>query len=746
MTTIPKPSRISAASYHATSAQDMSTSSDDESVVEISSNLENDDCLCFARHQEQTSIVINPPDGHVLFQQPVEEYASNGSLENVQETAQQVICEFQNRLLEKLPRVAIAALLPPNDDDVLRLEEHVVVNALQQAVHKNKRRSTRAKLSTKRLVDENFAKPRVRASSRRAITRDTESNHDSSSSQDHPASSHKAQDENSNLVYDLHDEDVISTNGGSHVLPHPGNVRFVHMSVAYGKRYHKARSEQGRFAVVQDFIQAFQGRRFVKHLGRGVYRKLPHGSVIQKVTRALKRAITSPKAIRNEADNSSKAHSVPMPKRTRCKRPVKNEQVKLLPTSKEARRPSETRLGRKRRRVSRFLQDEHHEEASVAPTTRVVKTAADIVVGPTPAKRTSSSRVQDVPPKTASVATSLRSPPAVPNRVSPDAVPTTTTACKPLVVLSSRGIPIVLPNTPTTAMPVVLGVNGNPHGLGLLAQRFTNWVRATKNFDCIDLDVAVRALKIPKRRIYDIVNILEGAGVLQRKSGRKNVFFWAAPSLEDHTQEMQHQALEQQQDEQLDKWMEMLQRRQMDIMEESNISGSELAPLLGLETTLLAVHVPQHSFLRTIHTMPVDNNDAGPIAFKITSHGEPKDFPKACLLTHGETKLRPVEVNTSLSPSKAAFGPHARYPAQSPAIECHDPNPLGTLLKVLPKPPPKAGLSYTDFSPGFQPMEVSDDDEERDASPFVSLWRQDDKEQSHSPFEALLKASEAVCE
>jgi hypothetical protein len=589
-------------------------------------------------------------------------------------------------------------------------------------------------MPTKRLVDEGFHKPRVRASSRRAITNDKESNQDSSS-QDHPAS-HKVQDENSNLVYDLHDEDVISTNGGSHMLPHPGNVRFVQMSVAYGKRYHVARSEQCRFAVVQDFIQAFQGR-FVKHLGNGVYRKLPHGSVIQKVTRALKRATFLPKA-RNEADN--KANSVPMPKRTRCKLTAKNKQVELLPTSKEARRQSETLLGRKRRRVSRFFQHEH--EASVAPTTRVVKTTADIVVGPTPAKRTSSSRVQDVPPKT-TVSTSLGS---VPNRVSPDTVPTITTACKPLVVLSSRdGIPIVLPNTPTTAMPVVLGVNGNPHGLGLLAQRFTTWVQATKNFDYIDLDVAVKALRIPKRRIYDIVNILEGAGVLQRKNGRKNVFFWAAP-LEDNTQEMQL-ALEQQQDEQLDKWMEMLQSRQKDIIEECNISGPELAPLLGLDTTLLAVHVPQNSFLRTIHTMPFDNNnDAGPIAFKITSHGEPKDFPKACLLTHGETKLHPVEVKTSLSPSKAAFVPYARYPAQSPAIECHDPNPLGTLLKVLPKPPPKAGLSYTDFSPGFQPIEVSDDDEERDASPFVSLWHQDYKEQSRSSFEALLKASEAVCE
>ena len=252
------------------------------------------------------------------------------------------------------------------------------------------------------------------------------------------------------------------------------------------------------------------------------------------------------------------------------------------------------------------------------------------------------------------------------------------------------------------------------HVLIYVSILFRHMIQATKNFDYIDLDVAVKALKIPKRRIYDVINILEGAGVLQRKAEPKNVFSWVAP-LVDNTQEMQ-QALEQQ-DEQLDTWMEMLQNRQHNNhdMEECSISGPQLAPLLGLESTLLAVHVPQDSFLRTIHTMPFDN-DAGPVAFKITTTNsperndgaEPKNFPKACLLQHGETKLRPVAVKTSLSPSKAAFVP---YP-KSPAIECHDPNPLSTLMKVLPKPPPKAGLSYKDVSPGFQPIEVSDDDED----------------------------------
>ena len=65
-------------------------------------------CCVLRAIKNKSAIVINPPDGNVLFQQLVEEYASNGSLENVQETAQQVICEFQSRLVEKLTHGAIA--------------------------------------------------------------------------------------------------------------------------------------------------------------------------------------------------------------------------------------------------------------------------------------------------------------------------------------------------------------------------------------------------------------------------------------------------------------------------------------------------------------------------------------------------------------------------------------------------------------------------------------------------------------
>ena len=45
----------------------------------------------------------------------------------------------------------------------------------------------------------------------------------------------------------------------------------------------------------------------------------------------------------------------------------------------------------------------------------------------------------------------------------------------------------------------------------------------------IDLNRAAEALKVQKRRIYDITNVLEGIGLIEKKS--KNNIRWKAVSL-----------------------------------------------------------------------------------------------------------------------------------------------------------------------------------------------------------------------
>jgi len=59
--------------------------------------------------------------------------------------------------------------------------------------------------------------------------------------------------------------------------------------------------------------------------------------------------------------------------------------------------------------------------------------------------------------------------------------------------------------------------------LGLLTRKFTNLIQASIS-GAIDLNEAAAQLSVQKRRIYDITNVLEGVGLIEKKS--KNVIAW----------------------------------------------------------------------------------------------------------------------------------------------------------------------------------------------------------------------------
>ncbi|VDM57976.1 unnamed protein product [Angiostrongylus costaricensis] len=65
--------------------------------------------------------------------------------------------------------------------------------------------------------------------------------------------------------------------------------------------------------------------------------------------------------------------------------------------------------------------------------------------------------------------------------------------------------------------------------LGLLTQRFIRLLEASEGGIC-DLNQAAEALNVrQKRRIYDITNVLEGIGLIEKKS--KNIIQWKAGDL-----------------------------------------------------------------------------------------------------------------------------------------------------------------------------------------------------------------------
>uniref|UniRef100_A0A8C6S4U5 E2F/DP family winged-helix DNA-binding domain-containing protein n=1 Tax=Neogobius melanostomus TaxID=47308 RepID=A0A8C6S4U5_9GOBI len=59
--------------------------------------------------------------------------------------------------------------------------------------------------------------------------------------------------------------------------------------------------------------------------------------------------------------------------------------------------------------------------------------------------------------------------------------------------------------------------------LWLLARKFTEMLQSSPD-GLLDLNLAAEELKISKRRIYDITNVLEGVRLLKKKS--KNLVQW----------------------------------------------------------------------------------------------------------------------------------------------------------------------------------------------------------------------------
>lgn len=54
------------------------------------------------------------------------------------------------------------------------------------------------------------------------------------------------------------------------------------------------------------------------------------------------------------------------------------------------------------------------------------------------------------------------------------------------------------------------------NGLVELTKKFIELIQEAEN-QCIDLNFAVEELKVQKRRIYDITNVLEGIGLITKQ-------------------------------------------------------------------------------------------------------------------------------------------------------------------------------------------------------------------------------------
>lgn len=100
--------------------------------------------------------------------------------------------------------------------------------------------------------------------------------------------------------------------------------------------------------------------------------------------------------------------------------------------------------------------------------------------------------------------------------------------------------------------------------LGKLTRDFTNLIQASVT-GAIDLNDAATQLNVQKRRIYDITNVLEGIGLIEKRS--KNIIAWKGSSDsswddQDSTEELDHMRQRigglYEEESQLDRWISKL--------------------------------------------------------------------------------------------------------------------------------------------------------------------------------------------
>jgi E2F/DP family winged-helix DNA-binding domain len=181
------------------------------------------------------------------------------------------------------------------------------------------------------------------------------------------------------------------------------------------------------------------------------------------------------------------------------------------------------------------------------------------------------------------------------------------------------------------------GVNSSCNGLALLAQRFHGML-ITATSDIIDPIDAVEELGIPKRRIYDVVNILEGASVIERTTSEEVVKYrWI------HIGDLGLKDLEEE-ERQLDEWIKQTSRLVVSSANslELYITSQQLSPLVDESSTALAIAMPCKSIVHQPHELekgPENGHHSFALIFPKTHDQQQSMLPKAFILESGKDNV-----------------------------------------------------------------------------------------------------------
>lgn len=263
--------------------------------------------------------------------------------------------------------------------------------------------------------------------------------------------------------------------------------------------------------------------------------------------------------------------------------------------------------------------------------------------------------------------------------------------------------------------------------LGLLTKRFVDLLQMAPD-GTVDLNKASDMLTVQKRRIYDITNVLEGIGLVNKKS--KNNVQWLASRRSSHDLEDDNRNLKSKENE-LDDLIEQAERDLLQMSQDKRYAYVTYQDLHTIhyykEKTVFAVKAPPGTQLQ----VPQDVKDQGykihlksengPIEVYLSEPGVGESPLKTSPVKQSPLKSTPT--NTEPVPSRAKLRP-TRTRASKQVLQSQKPPELKTPKKEPSSPPPpsdvKTELIYPDENSLGSPLGPStsldlDDDSIRSA-------------------------------
>mmetsp|Transcript_45975 Transcript_45975/g.76659 ORF Transcript_45975/g.76659 Transcript_45975/m.76659 type:complete len:366 (-) Transcript_45975:360-1457(-) len=192
------------------------------------------------------------------------------------------------------------------------------------------------------------------------------------------------------------------------------------------------------------------------------------------------------------------------------------------------------------------------------------------------------------------------------------------------------------------------------NSLGLLTEKFMA-LREESEGGTMDLNISAETLGVAKRRIYDITNVLEGIGLIEKKN--KNQIQWKASGFlsgdEDACQTSSVTRMLQEEECRLDKQIEQMKERLRELAEcpenqdRLYVTEADLKSLPSFSSdTIISIRAPSGTSLE----VPDPNEDVGEEGKRYRVILRSSSGPIACYLIDNNQKEAPASATGCDSP------------------------------------------------------------------------------------------------